>query len=100
MLFLLFLLLRAVIKMGQCNSKLAKLRKIEKVIEAENKAEEAAMGQRNIEYQKVIKVLAIAWWFNRISNCAGRDFPIPAKNTLPPIEIDKVVELYLRNIKI
>ncbi len=95
MLCLLFLLLRAVIKMGNCNSKSATLSKIENVIEAENKAEVAAIVQRNIEYQKKIEVSAIKWWFDRISKYAGREVPIPAKNTLPQIEIDSLVYFYL-----
>ncbi len=93
MLFLLFLLLRAAIKMGNYYSK-TKLQKIEAEIAAENKVENATIVQRNIED------LAITSWFNRISKIAGRDFPIPAKNTLPQIEIDRIVYHYICKMKI
>jgi len=99
MLFLLFLLLRAAIKMRNNYSK-TKHQKIEAEIAAENKAEVAAIVQRNIEYQKNIEDLATKSCFNRISKIAGSDFTIPAKNTLPQIEIDSLVYIYLCNIEI
>ncbi len=71
MLCLLFLLLRAVIKMGNCKSKSEK--------------------RRNIE------VLAIAWWNNRLLQIGVDGGSIPAKNT--QTEINLFVVCYLRNIR-